>query len=299
MLPAYFLLILGCIAGSLPVPAGAEPPAATRRHAAEQGRSVSLGEIKFATIAAIRDNRQIVTTAHRIRAAQPIIVMEYSSLHAQALALNRVAALVEKQNAPRDRILTPTEIQRFIRSEGVAFDRFYDGHDYRAADIARFFSIAARDRVPLNREEARLQTMIVREKWGRATAGALISIPPLGHDIDRPARNAIMQHELSHAAYFTDPGYAALAKEFWTRDLSGPERTAVRYFLSSQDYDRTNDDLMINEAQAYLFNTPDSRFFTPGMLGMTNERYAELRLAFLPRIPGGWFRDFVMAPPGE
>jgi hypothetical protein len=91
----------------------------------------------------------------------------------------------------------------------------------------------------------------------------LISIPTVGSGIDEAARKTILRHELSHVAYFTDPRYAALARDFWKISLADKERSAIRDFLASQDYDPTIEDLMINEDQAHLFNTPLARFFAP------------------------------------
>jgi hypothetical protein len=208
--------------------------------------------------------------------------------------LNRVAALIEKKGAPHDRILTETELARFIQARGTDPDTFYEGHDYRATDLARFFRITTRDHVKLSPGESQLRQIAAQENWlGSKPTGALISIPPVGPTIDAAARQAILRHELSHAAFFTDPRYAALARQFWMTDLNEKERAAVRDFLAEQDYDRTNEDLMINEGQAYLFNTPHPRFFTPAMIGMTNEHHAQLRMIFLNSIPPGWFRNYV------
>ena len=48
---------------------------------------------------------------------------------------------------------------------------------------------------------------------------------------------------------------------------------------------------MANEAQAFLFHTPDERFFSPASLGFTTERLAALRAFFVAGMPPGWLRD--------
>lgn len=57
-------------------------------------------------------------------------------------------------------------------------------------------------------------------------------------------------HELHHARYFSDVAYRAAVAAFWTERLSDAERAQIRALLGSL-YDSRNDDLMINEFQAY------------------------------------------------
>ena len=63
---------------------------------------------------------------------------------------------------------------------------------------------------------------------------------------------------------------------FWQADLTEAERASVRHFLGSQEYDTTDEELMLNEMQAYLMFTRDPRFFKASDIGMTEERRAEL-----------------------
>jgi hypothetical protein len=48
---------------------------------------------------------------------------------------------------------------------------------------------------------------------------------------------------------------------------------------------------MANEAHAFLFHTADERFFNPAMAGLSPERAASLRDAFVGGLPAGWVRD--------
>jgi hypothetical protein len=54
--------------------------------------------------------------------------------------------------------------------------------------------------------------------------------------------------------------------------LSDGQRAGFRHFLGDQHYDTANEDLMLNEAQTYLVNTNDKRYFLPDYAGLTRGR---------------------------
>lgn len=58
-------------------------------------------------------------------------------------------------------------------------------------------------------------------------------------------------HELYHARYFSDAAYRAAVIAFWNERLSDRERDHVRAVLAPL-YDSRNEDLVINEFQAYV-----------------------------------------------
>ena len=230
----------------------------------------------------------------RFQANPRILVLDFAALRDQGAMLNRVAAFAEKAGLPRERLLNDPELDAAIRGGGDTSETFYYGHDYSAASLRRFFALAERDRVRLTAQETALRGLLLTERWlERDVAGGLISIPGAGAigGIDRAARATILRHELSHGEYFTNPGYAAFVRRFWTKAVTGQERAALRRYLLGQGYDDTQEDLMENEAQAYLMFTDNGHFFTPAVIGMRPERLAELRRWFLDQMPPGWLRD--------
>ena len=230
-----------------------------------------------------------------------VIVLDFASLTEQGQMLNRVAALVEKAKLPRERVLSDAELAAAIAAGGDTPETFYYGHDYRAADLARFFALADRDQVALNAQETRLRRLITTLGWtAEGAVGALISIPRAGADatISAAARATILHHELAHAAYFTDAAYAAYTRQFWRDGLDARDRDDFRHFLGEAGYDTGIEDLMMNEMQAYLMHTPDPQFFTPAAVGEAVDRIATLRVRFWRGMPGGWLRDATPVPPG-
>lgn len=234
--------------------------------------------------------------AYRFALQPDIVVLQFATLQDQAGVLNRVAALVEKAGFPRNRVLDDAELDRRIRAGGDKPATFYYGHDYRVADLLGFFARSGQDGVPLTPDETWLHRSIEDWGWQPGTNGALISLVRADAGLDRAARATILRHELSHGVYFTNPAYAAFARQFWEAALTGAEQARFRTFLAGEGYDTGIEDLVINETQAYLMHTADDRYFGAAAIGMTGERLAVLRGLFLTGMPPGWLRDCTAAP---
>ncbi len=249
--------------------------------------------IRAGSAAAILADTPEETTVYRLDADARVLVLDFASLREQALMLNRMAMFIERNDAPRDQVLTDGRLAATMRAAGVQAETFYYGHDYRAADMTRFFATADADGVDLTPEESWLHTLIHQERMDLPGAvGCILSIPRVGArtGIDAHARATILRHELSHAAYFTDAGFTAYARHFWNETLSDDERAHMRGFLRRQGYDTANEDLMMNEAQAYLVFTRDARFFDAAAAGLDANRAATLQSAFERAMPKMWLR---------
>jgi hypothetical protein len=249
--------------------------------------------------AAILADAPATLTLFTLAADPNVLVLDFPTLEQQGRMLNRVAALQEKAGLPRDRVLTDAELDAAIRAHGDTVGTFYYGHDYPAPVLARFFALADRDHVALDAEEAALRTLLHGLGWLAPDAhGALISLSRQGADPDitPPVRAAILHHEIAHGAFFAEPAYADHVRKFWRGALTEAERGAVRKFLGAEDYDTTDEELMLNEMQAYLMFTDDPHFFLPSNIGMTEARRAALRAAFRRDLPLPWLRAELPAP---
>ena len=254
--------------------------------------------IEVAAEARIRDNVSEGLTIFRLAANPNILVLDFASLSDQGAMLNRLGAFAEKAGLPRDRVLNDAELQRAIQTGGDTAETFYYGHDYSAAEIARFFALAGRDRIALNKQEETLRRLMQQVGWLAAgTVAGVISVPKVGADahVSAASRATILHHELSHGEYFSNPAYTAFVHRFWTVALTPSERDAMRQYLAKEAYDTANDVLMENEAQAYIVFTLNADFFEASTIGMTEARRAELRTQFLRDMPTDWLRD--SAPP--
>ncbi len=225
-----------------------------------------------------------------------VLVLDFPSLHQQGQMLNRVAAFVEKAGVPHDRVLTDAELAAAIKASGATPDDYYYGHDYRAADLVRFFHLMASDRVAPTAEERRLRALLGFLHWfAPGTVGAIITLPGPGKaaGLDAKGRATILEHELSHGAYFTIPAYDVYVHRFYDNVLDPKDRAAFRQFLAGEGYDTGINDLIVNETLAYLMFTPDPRFFSPAVVGLPPARIQALREAFWPGIPVAWLKRFV------
>ena len=235
-----------------------------------------------------------------------ILVIEFPDLASQGAALNRLAALLEKHKAPRDRVLTDEGLARFIQQVGDTAETFYFGHDYPAEAVARFFTLSVNQQVRLNPSELRLGNLLLFSKMLREDNDRLLATPEreavvtfsalqpdnprtaVDETVDALRREAILRHELSHGEFFTNAAYRQHCWTFW-QNLSDEDRRLFRSFLTSADYDPRNDELMVNETQAFLMHTPDPRAFNAKALGVSEARLEALRARFREGMPASIF----------
>lgn len=174
-----------------------------------------------------------------------------------------------------------------IARTGDSAATFYFGHNYRGADLARFFALAARDGLALSPAEdwLRTQFLLARGLVPAEQEIVLLSLAAPGAEMDAAGRATILHHELSHGRYGTDLTYAAHIRRVWMAQFSEPERAAFRAFLGREGYDTGIEELMIDEAQAYLLHTPDPRFFAAAHLGLAEPELERLRALMREGMP--------------
>ncbi len=224
-----------------------------------------------------------------------VIVIDFPDLATQGLTLDRIAALVEKAHLPRERVLTDAELTQAIQASGETIESYYYGHDYQAADLAKFFRLAAAQNIRLNAHETWLHALLLQLGWlSPGSRGAIITVPAAGAVIAPDMRAVILHHEISHGAFYTNPTYRAYAESFWY-SLTDSDRAAFTGFLGRQGYDTDNTELMLNETQAYLIFTRDPRFFNAAAVGMSETDIARLREIFIANMPDFWLRPLANA----
>lgn len=238
----------------------------------------------------------------RLRGNPAVMVLEFPNLAEQGAAMNRIAALVEKAGAPRDRVLSDTELHQLITAAGDNAETFYQGHDYVAEQIARFFTMAEQQGQPVNVYEAKLRQLLLDKKvisrdGKQYTAQGLQAIvtftapqpddprTPQNEAVDERLRESVLMHEISHGLYFTNQKYREHCWRFWRERISDDERNRFRRLLARMNYDPGNEDLLVNEMQALLMHTPDTRAFGASALGISDKQLADLRARFRKGMP--------------
>lgn len=234
----------------------------------------------------------------RFQGNPALLVIEFPNLTEQGEAMNRIAALLEKAGAPRDRVLENGELRHFIEKVGDNAQTFFFGHDYEGPGLERFFRLADRQGVQLTPQERRLRQVLLdtgvlsAAKGGagdRASLRALVSFTgvqaddpetPLDEGVDARRRNAVLRHELSHGEFLTNTAYRERCWRFWRERLDERERRMLRRYLVGLGYDGRNEELLVNEIQALLFHTPDKRAFSAEALGVSDAHLEEMRRRF-------------------
>lgn len=251
----------------------------------------------FESVLATKSDRLLV---HRYASrGQPIFIFDFPSLGQQGRMFNRVGALTERLWQGNARVLDDQELAAFIRSLGKTEYTFAYGNDFLVSELVVFFNLAEQRGVMLNEEETRLKAFLLeqglmRERYGFLQAqypnAVILSIPQERAGGGEPpvnalARRTILAHELAHAEYYANPEYRAWCRSFWFERMSERQREKFRAFLAASGYDRSNEELMLNEAQAYLSFTPDPRAFSALRVGMTEQEVERLREMFRAGAP--------------
>ncbi len=231
--------------------------------------------------AALLELRPAAPSLLRLAGQPGIFVLLFPDLAGQAAAMNRVAALVEKSGFPRDRLATPAELAAAISSRGDNANTWYLAHDYAAQSLQQFFALADRTSAPLTEAEAWLRQQLARMEALAGNQGfALLTLSGEPGNQDPAMRAAMLRHEVAHGWFFTRPAFATQVNTIWREHMNRTERTALLGFLAREGYDTANEELMANEAMAYLAFTPDRRLFRPESLGISAGRAAALRALY-------------------
>lgn len=226
---------------------------------------------------------------------QTILIIDFPSLVDQGRMFNRVVALVERMGAPREHVLDNDALAVFIKSVGKTETTFAYGNDFMVAELVVFFNLADVGNIQLTPQELALRQflldrrlMIVRHGFFQAVSprSVILSIPqisrggPKSPPVNELARRTILSHEISHGEYYTNASYRDYCRRFWRETMSEAQRTAFRKFLSNSSYNPENEEMMINEGQAYLMYTPDPRAFSAKLVGLGDREIASLRKQF-------------------
>ncbi|MFK4046201.1 hypothetical protein ACI2KH_14690 [Roseomonas mucosa] len=221
----------------------------------------------------------------RLEEHPAVFLLAFPTLASQGQMMNRIAALVEKARAPRDRVLFDVELAALIAASGDTAETFYFGHNYALSDVERFYALALRGGVVLNEHERWLEARLpaIRSAGGPGPL-AIITLPAQEDRLNADARRAMLEHEAGHGRFFTDLDYATYVLHVWRNVFNDRERAAFRTFLGREGYNTEDDVLMANETMAYLAFTPDRRSFDSRRdVSMDDDHAARLRSAMAGR----------------
>lgn len=146
-----------------------------------------------------------------------------------------------------------------VDDEFVQSHHGYNAHDYKAKDLAAFYTLAEARGVTLNRREYLLRDIllangIIRDEGNgmyAEGAGAIVSFSRASAEY---LRWQFLAHESWHGIYFTSPEFRAEVDTIYDR-FDPTSLAFIQTFWETQpglNYDRHDDYLMRNELMAYI-----------------------------------------------
>jgi hypothetical protein len=201
-----------------------------------------------------------------------VFIFDFRNYAIQDSYLKRLAFFVEKRGFAG----------RLASDAEMAPLHGWNAHDYRADDLAAFFSSAAKTGFKLNHEEEHLRDFLLSKRVIARTGGAFKgmggAIISISQESPAYLRRLFLTHESSHAIFFTDEGYRQLAASIWD-STSKEERWFWKLYFGWMNYDTSSSYLMENEMQAYLIQQPvagATKYFTETLPARLLEKHPEL-----------------------
>ena len=201
---------------------------------------------------------------YRWSSVPEVLIFDFRDYDVQNRFLRRLAFFVEKKGY-RGQILS---------SEELKGKHAWNAHDYRASDLAAFFNKTEELDTKLYDEEVLLKDLLIREgiliRSGDILSEGVGAINSIALESGSILRYRFFTHEASHGIYFTQKEYREFVKSFW-ESLNDEDRDLWRLYLGWYGYDPEDEDLMMNEFQAYFTQQPVTEaaaYFMPRMARM-------------------------------
>ena len=171
-----------------------------------------------------------------------VLILDLATYEIQDSFFKRIAFFVEKAG----------HAGRIESEAALASLHAYNAHDYRAEDLARFFTNAGGS---LSVEERTLSKIlldngVIRKSDSGFTPGdgCILSISRSSSPL---LRSLLLTHESFHGIYFSLPAFRDATEKEWAA-LSPLEQDLWVEYLSHNNYDTTDHYLVVNEFQSYL-----------------------------------------------
>ncbi len=174
-----------------------------------------------------------------------ILVFDFRDYRLQSAFLKRLAFFVEKKGTAGT-LLTDEELKG---------RHGWNAHDYRAEDLARFFTLARQQQFSLNEQEKTLRRMLLEygiiEASGEEFRGGEGGFLSFAQESTQRLRYLFASHEGYHGFFFAAPEFRREVRSIW-ESLSPEEQQFWHRFLRWKTYNTEDTYLVVNEFQAYL-----------------------------------------------
>ena len=184
----------------------------------------------------------------------------------------------------------------------------YSGHNMRARDLARFINRLREER-PGGAAETPAEASLVAalsscgalrsDKSGRVVAARddLVVAAVAGSSDKNEVRDALL-HEAMHMVFYVDEAFAERCWSFWRERATERDKVAWIAFLRDLRYNVDDEELVVNELQAYMC-TERQMFGESGGGGRRGGRGGggDDALASLQTRFAAYIREFLPSPP--
>jgi hypothetical protein len=174
-----------------------------------------------------------------------ILVFDFRDYALQARFLKRLAFFVEKEDGAG----------RLLSDEELSGRHGWNAHDYRAVDLARFYTLARHQQFRLNEQERLLRRILLEHgiirfegEGYRAGEGGILSF---SQESSPRLRYLFATHEGYHGFFFAAPTFRERVQNIWD-GLTEEEQRFWHRFLAWKNYNVDDAYLVVNEFQAYL-----------------------------------------------
>jgi len=174
-----------------------------------------------------------------------ILIFDTADYSVQASMLKRIAFFIEKQGYTG----------KLWTNEDLEKKHGWNAHDYRAEDLARFFTLVEETGFRLNSEEILLRQILLNH--GILSESQDVFTPGEGGflSISRESpgylREKFITHEGLHGLFFSDPEYRSACGEIFN-SLPEEGKEFWQYFFTWMAYNADDPYLVVNEYQAYM-----------------------------------------------
>ena len=183
-----------------------------------------------------------------------ILIIDFQNFNIQSHMLKRLSYFVEKRGYTG-------KIHSFLRLSGKTD---WNAHNYKAKDLAAFFTEAQRSNALLTSAETYLRELLMANgiiEKGEAgyTGGEDKGIVSVSQESASHVRSLLLTHEGYHGLFYAAPGLKELVYDLWDRLAPEAQEMWVEYLRTADvwNYDYNNGYLLRNEMLGYMMQQKD------------------------------------------
>ena len=192
-----------------------------------------------------------------------ILIIDFQNFNIQSHMLKRLSYFVEKRGYTG-------KIHSFTRLSGKTD---WNAHNYKAKDLAAFFTEAVRSGAVLTSAESYLRELLLAngiiEKSGEGyTGGENKGIVSVSQESTPHVRALLLTHEGYHGLFYAAPGLKELVYDLWDKLIPEAQEMWVDYLKSADvwNYDYKNGYLLRNEMLGYMMQQKDFAEYFDNMM---------------------------------